>query len=155
MKWICAAAQSFQKCCDIVDRFLNEDELFVSDRKKESAKFYTAKDTADISDYLSSKKGMPSKSLVIGILDTKSRDLVFTTTGIIVPRSLHETKEIPYGVIRMVRGDIKIGDVKFDNSEINNSALERLINALMVQVSATHYDNCLVEFKQKLATFSI
>lgn len=148
-------SQSFQKCCDIVDRFLNEDELFVSDRKKESAKFYTAKDTADISDYLSSKKGMPSKSLVIGILDTKSRDLVFTTTGIIVPRSLHETKEIPYGAIRMVRGDIKIGDVKFDNSEINNSALERLINALMVQVSSTHYDNCLVEFKQKLATFSI
>jgi hypothetical protein len=148
-------SQIVQKCSDVIERFLSEDELFLCGRKKETAKFYSLKDSAAISDYLSSKKCMPDPSTVIGILDTKSRDLVFTTTGIIVPRNWHEAKEVPYGAIRMVGGDIVIGDIKFDNSEVNNSALERLINALTVQMSSAHTDNCLTEFKQELAEYAI
>lgn len=148
-------SQIVQKCSDVIERFLSEDELFISGRKKETAKFYSLKDSAAISDYLSSKKCMPDLSKVIGVLDTKSRDLVFTTTGIIVPRNWHEAKEIPYGAIRMVEGDIVLGDIKFDNSEVNNSALERLINSLTVQLSSVHTDNCLTEFKQELANYTI
>lgn len=143
------------KCNGVIDRFLCEDELFESGRKKETAKFYSSKNSAEISDYLSSKKDLPNQAVVIGVLDTKSRDLVFTTTGIIVPRRMHETKEIPYGAISMNRGDIVIGDIKFDHSEVNNSALERLINALTLQLSSEHSDNCLTEFKQRMAKYSI
>lgn len=149
------ANQVYKKCDAVIDRFLAEDELFISTRKKETAKFYTSKDSACISDYLSGKKGMPSRTTVVGILDTKSRDLVFTTTGIVIPRNWHETIEVPYGAIRMVDGDIVIGDVRFANAEVNNSALERLINALALQVSAEHHDNCLAEFKQKVAAYTV
>lgn len=148
-------SQTLQKCKDVIEKFLNEDELFVIERKKETAKFYTTKESADLSDYLSSKKGIPNISIIIGVLDTKSKDLVFTTTGIVVPRKFHETKEVPYGAIRMDRGDIVIGNIKFNDSEVNNSALERLINALTLQSSVVHNDNCLTAFKQKLAKCAI
>lgn len=148
-------SQMLQKCNDVINNFLKDDELFVRERKKENAKFYTIKDSANIADYLNSKKRMPDIPTVIGILDTKSRDLVFTTTGIVVPRKIHETKNVSYGAIRMVGGDIIIGDVEFDDAEINNSALERLINSLIVALSAEQNNTCLTKFKQKLKEFSI
>ena len=106
-------SQILQKCSDVIERFLSEDELFSSGRKKETARFYSLKDSATISDYLSSKKCMPDPSTVIGILDTKSRDLVFTTTGIIVPRNWHEAKEVPYGAICWLKNQIGIKRITY------------------------------------------
>ena len=55
----------------------------------------------------------------------------------------------------MVDGDIVIGDIRFDNSEVNNSALEHQINAFALQASSEYRDNCLAEFKQKVAAYSV
>lgn len=148
-------SQTLQKCKDVIEKFLRDDELFESERKKENAKFYTTKESAYISEYLESKKDMPNRSVVIGILYTKSRDLVFTTTGIVVPRTWHKPEKVSYGAVRMDGGDIVIGGIKFDDSEVNNSALERLINALTMQSSVAHSDNCLTAFKKKMAEYCI
>ena len=72
-----------------------------------------------------------------------------------MPRTWHETKEVSYGAISMVGGDIVIGGVKFDNPEVDNSALERLINALTMQSSVAHSDNCLTAFKKRMSQFRI
>lgn len=140
-----------QNCKRVVEDFLCENDLFVIGRKKESAKFYTTKESAELSNYLASKNGMPPRSEVIGVLDTKKRDLVFTTKGILVPRTFHSMQEtIKYANIEMVGGDIVIGKIKFADSEVNNSALEELINALALKTSKVDDNDCLKAFEEKM-----
>ena len=68
-----------------------------------------------------------------------------------MPRTFHSMQEtIKYANIEMVGGDIVIGKIKFADSEVNNSALEELINALALKTSKVDDNDCLKAFEEKM-----
>lgn len=142
-----------QKCSLAISRFMSDidNKLIDPEKKKTPSKFYTQKDTAAISDYMASKKNISTNISVIAVLDTNSRDLIFTPTGIIVPRKFHESKEVPYANIEVVKGSVRIGDIMFDHDDVNNSVLARLINSLKLQTPNSVNNSCIQSFQNELS----
>ena len=141
-----------QKCNATIVRFLSDDSnmIVAPSKKKTPSRFYTQRNSAEISDYVASRKGIPAEASVIAVLDTSARDLIFTPTGIVVPRKFHDSKEVPYGNINLIKGALRIGDVMFECDDVDNSALERLINALSATMPSTISNSCVQAFNEKL-----
>jgi hypothetical protein len=142
-----------QKCSSVITQFLSDTEnaLIVPSKKKTPSQFFTQKDSAAISDYMASKKNIPADASVIAVLDTNSRDLIFTPTGIIVPRKFRKCQEVPYANIEVVKGSVRIGDIMFDHDDVDNSALARLINSLKLQTPGAINNTCIKVFQSELS----
>lgn len=142
-----------QKCSLAITRFMSDPNnvLIDSEKKKISSKFYLPKDTAAISDYMAAKKNISANTNVIAVLDTNSRDLIFTPTGIVVPRKFHDSKEIPYANIEIANGSVRIGDIVFDHDDVRTSVLAQLINSLKLQTPTTVNNSCVQHFQAQLA----
>jgi len=144
-----------RKCNAVIKRFLEHDSLINASRKNPKAKIFTQHDSADIASYMSSKKNIPGDIDVVAIIDTNYRDLIFTSTGLIVPRMMHDSPEVSYGSVEFLSDCIRVGDIKFSNDDIDLSALARLINELAIQMPCSSSNSCLAAFKEKMAQLAI